>query len=61
MMIYLIRENGELRIEQDLDILGLFSLELWEKLLYKVGFEIFKEKYVEEQNEYTLFVCLKPA
>ena len=59
-MVYLIRENGKLRVEQDLHILGLFSLAQWEKSLDKAGFEIHKERYVEGHYEYVQFFCLKP-
>lgn len=38
-MIYLIRDRGRLRVEQDLHTLGLFPLATWERLLSRAGFE----------------------
>jgi SAM-dependent methyltransferase len=45
VMLYLIRENGFLRIEQDLHILGLFSLQKWLELMTKAGFTVEKQPY----------------
>jgi SAM-dependent methyltransferase len=59
-MIYLIRENGRLRIETDRFTLGLFSLETWKQILFDTGFEIHQDKYVDGDSEYISFACLKP-
>ncbi|NLE95435.1 MAG: class I SAM-dependent methyltransferase, partial [Dehalococcoidia bacterium] len=37
-MVYLIREDGELRIETDRHILGLFPLQTWRETLAEAGF-----------------------
>jgi len=59
-MVYLIREDGKLRIETDLHILGLFDLQVWRETLIEVGFTVREEKtYVERGIEYVTFVCLK--
>lgn len=58
-MVFLIRENGKLRIEQDLHILGLFSLDLWRTILPDVGFEIHEEEYREGSECFTQFVCVR--
>jgi SAM-dependent methyltransferase len=59
LMIYLIRERGVLRIEQDQHILGLFPQETWENLLKSAGFEIHQEIYKEDGENFTEFVCVK--
>ncbi len=61
LMIYIIRENGLLRIEHDLHYLGLFPLETWRKLLREVGFEIHEEKYSEDGKVFIEFVCIRPV
>ena len=59
-MIYLIREDGRLRVETDRHILGLFTLDVWRETLTEVGFEIHEEVYVERGKEYVTFACMKP-
>ncbi len=61
LVIYIIRENGKLRIEKDMHILGLFSINTWRRLLTRVGFHFHEEIYCENGNAYTEFVCLKQA
>lgn len=58
-MVFLIRQDGELRIEKDLHILGLFPLDLWRTILSDLGFEIHEEEYIEDSKCYTEFVCAK--
>ena len=60
-MIYLIRQEGKLRIEHDLHLLGLFSLDVWRKLLLDVGFTLYRERYTEGPQAYVEFVCVKPT
>ena len=60
-LMYLIREDGKLRIEHDLHLLGLFSLDLWSKLLRDVGFLLYRERYTEGRKEYVEFACVKPT
>lgn len=59
-MIYLIREDGRLRVETDRHILGLFALDVWREALTGVGFSIHQEKYVEQRRELVTFACVKP-
>jgi len=59
-MLYLIREDGRLRVETDRHILGLFSLDAWRTVLTGVGFTIHQETYVEDAREHVTFACLKP-
>ncbi|MFC1587322.1 class I SAM-dependent methyltransferase [Planctomycetota bacterium] len=60
-MLFLIRENGKLRIEQDLHITGLFPLDLWGSVISKVGFDVRQDQYIEGNKEYSQFVCVKPT
>jgi SAM-dependent methyltransferase len=58
-MVYLIREDGELRVEVDRHILGIFTLDSWCTTLTDAGFMIFQAAYVERGREYVTFACLK--
>lgn len=58
--IYLIRQQGALRIETDHHVLGLFPLAVWQELLEKTGFQTITQAYEEEGDEYPTFFCLKP-
>jgi len=60
-IVYVIRENGILRIETDRYTLGLFPLDTWRQTLSKVGFAVDEGKYVEDENTYTIFACTKPG
>ncbi len=59
-MVYLIREDGRLRVETDRHILGLFTLDVRRETLTGVGFTIRQETYVEDGKEHVTFACLKP-
>ncbi len=59
-IIYLIRENGRLRVETDRFSLGLFSHETWVQLLTATGFKVHEDKYVDGESEYISFACIKP-
>lgn len=59
-MVYLIREGGQLRVETDRHILGLFSLDVWRRALMEAGFGIHEVRYVEQGKEHITFACLKP-
>jgi hypothetical protein len=58
-MVYLIREDGKLRIETDHHVLGLFPLDVWQKTLAGLGLEVHREGYVEDGREYVTFACLR--
>jgi hypothetical protein len=58
-MVYLIREDGKLRVEEDHHILRLFTLDVWRETLTDVGFKIHEETYIERDKEYVTFACLK--
>jgi SAM-dependent methyltransferase len=57
--VYLIREKGELRIELDQHICGIFSLDTWEKVLAEAGFEVIQLTQ-DPEDDCTAFVGLKP-
>jgi trans-aconitate methyltransferase len=61
LMIYLIRENGQLSIEHDLHHLGLFSLDVWRRLLLDVGFELHEAEYIEGGKSFVDFASVKYA
>jgi hypothetical protein len=58
-MVYLIREDGRLRVEHDLHVLGLFPIDTWRNGLTEVGFQLHEEQYSEGSNCHTVFVCVK--
>jgi len=58
-MVYLIREEGRLRVETDRHLLGIFTLDVWRKTLTGIGFRIHESAYVEDSGEYVTFACLK--
>ena len=60
-MVYLIREDGKLRVETDHHTLGLFPLQAWRETLRKTGFGIHEESYDQSPNATVTFACVKRA
>jgi len=60
VMIYLIREKGNFRIEHDFHICGTFTLDVWRDLLQDAGFKV--TEYPKGSNTFNApsFACLKP-
>lgn len=58
--VYLIREQGKLRIENDFHTCGIFTLETWRKKLNEAGFEVHERNQVYEGESYSVFICVKP-
>ena len=60
--VCLVREQGKLRIETDQELLGLFDLPTWRRLLAAAGFEVV-ETHLDDEDEppIPMFVCLKRA
>ena len=62
-LVYLIRREGRLEIENDRHLCGIFGLEIWLGLLREVGFEVkqmdFRPSGVEGEG-YPMLVCIKP-
>ena len=54
-MIFLIRENNQLRVETDHHLIGLFPLEVWRETLERVGFKTHEEKYTQGEKTYITF------
>lgn len=62
--VYLIRERGDLRIETDRHLAGIFTLNLWYAHLRMAGFEVSQLSFEEPEDSggsIPLFVCIKPA
>jgi hypothetical protein len=59
-VLYLIREQGRMRIETDHCTLGIFSLATWRGVLRKIGFDLVESRYEAGDDSYTVFVCSKP-
>jgi SAM-dependent methyltransferase len=60
VFIFMIRENGRLRIEKDLHICGLFGLDVWRNSLRQTGFEVHETDLDQEPVGLPTFVCIKP-
>ena len=60
-MVYMIRENGRLRVETDRHVLGLFAMDLWRETLTDVGFRLHEEPYEEGGKAYVTFACRRPT
>jgi len=58
-LIYLIREDGKLRVEHDFHILGLFTLDVWRKLLSEAGFKVNEHKSCNKTTDLPVFACVK--
>ena len=59
-ILYLIRDQGRLRIETDRWTLGVFSLDTWREVLRDTGFEVHEGRYNPGDDEYAVFACVKP-
>ena len=62
IFIYIIKEGGQIKIEQDRHITGLFSLETWLELLAQAGFETEARPYPvydDDDEGYLLVGVLK--
>ncbi|ADH86803.1 class I SAM-dependent methyltransferase [Desulfurivibrio alkaliphilus] len=60
-ILYIIRDQGRLRIETDHWTLGLFSLNTWRRVLHETGFTVHEGSYYDGEDEYTVFACAKNA
>ena len=64
-LVYLIREDGRLRIEHDLHVGGVFALDVWRESLRTVGFEVHEEGWGENpgpsEQQLPVFVCVRPT
>lgn len=60
-MVYLIRQQGKLRVETDRHLLGLFPLAVWRQMLMDAGFQTHEAMYSECGTEYLTFAGLKSS
>lgn len=60
-ILYLIREEGRLRVETDRWSLGLFPIETWRRVFRDLGVMVREEPYGNGEDRYTMFACVKPA
>ena len=58
-ILYLIRDNGRLRIETDHWTMGIFTLDTWRHVLRETGFEVHEGRYNPGEDKYTVFTCVK--
>ena len=59
VLIYLIRENGKLRIENDLHITGLFSLDTWREVIKDCGFKLYEELVKTDIGTIPVYIGVK--
>jgi SAM-dependent methyltransferase len=59
LILYIIREKGQLRVVEDLHTLGIFAADVWPTLLREVGFEVHEDYWRPESV--TTHICVKPA
>ncbi|MEW5826406.1 MAG: methyltransferase domain-containing protein [Candidatus Bipolaricaulota bacterium] len=59
LMIYVIRENGALRVVEDLHTLGIFAADVWTLLLRQAGFEITEDFWRPEAV--ATYICVRPV
>jgi SAM-dependent methyltransferase len=63
-LLYLIRRKGELEIEKDSHLCGVFPLDTWFELLKAIGFEVtvkeVKLKSTLESEPFYMLICVKP-
>ena len=58
LILYLIREDGKLRIEPDHHSLGIFPLDVWRVTLREIGSEVHEDLDQDREDGMT-FVCVK--
>ena len=58
LIIYLIREKGELRVVEDMHTLGIFAADVWPALLREAGFEIHEDYWRPESVQ--TYICARP-
>ena len=56
--VFLIKEDGILRVETDRHIAGLFRMDTWVEIMEDIGFKVRRCEYPGEGIP--MFVCLKP-
>jgi len=59
-LLYLIRKKGNLRIEHDSHVCGLFKLGAWRESLRKAGFRFSESRLRDAAKNIPVFCCVKP-
>ncbi len=59
LIVYLIREDGKLRVEVDHHTLGIFAAEVWPTLLREAGFVVFDDSW--RPDSVKTYIGVKPA
>jgi SAM-dependent methyltransferase len=58
-ILYLIRDQGRLRIESEHWTMGIFTLDTWRQVLRETGFDVHEGRYNAGTDEYRVFACVK--
>lgn len=61
VIFYLIREQGWLRVKTDTFTLGLYSLETWESIITAAGVTPHPTTFMQDDEVYTTFACVKSS
>ena len=61
VMVYFITEDGRLRVELDRHVTGLFSIETWDRLIQKSGFEVSRKPYPVSERTSSLVLWVGVA
>lgn len=59
-IVYLIREDGKLRVEVDRETETFVSLDVWRATICEAGFEIHDGSFTEDDKPSLLLACVKP-
>ena len=59
LILYLIRENGKLRVIEDMHTLGVFTADVWPTLLREAGFDIYDGYW--RPGSVKTHICAKPV
>lgn len=57
--VYLIRQKGRLTLDQELHVLGVFSLDTWLGWFAELGLECRQETHIEDGHSYKVFILSK--
>ncbi len=60
VFVYFIKESGELKVELDRHVTGLFPMDTWERLLQEAGFNVKRQAYPvsDDARSPFLWVCV---
>jgi len=58
LIVYLIRENGKLRVEVDHHELGIFAADVWPALLREVGYDLYEDYW--RPGSVKTHICVRP-